>query len=412
MQFESLSSEMTTTQPGQPEVSIIIPARNEEASLASCLESLVGQTGVAFEIVVVNDHSADCTREIANSFADVKVMDAPTLPPGWTGKNNAVMAGAAQAKGEWLLFTDADTAHLPGSSAHALKEAKAGQAGLLSYSPEQIVSGFWETAVMPVIFAELAAHYRPSEVSDPHSPAAAANGQYILISREAYDAIGGHAAVADKILEDVELARAVKRSGGKILFRFGGDAVRTRMYRNFSQLREGWTKNLAILFPAPGRLAVCRLSEFLALVLSLALLIFFVASRQLLIAPLFLLGPVFTFRRIVRARLSLERKRPGCLRHSALLLLASALQAQSPKRPSDLEGQRIHRAPAEFSSRPLPEDCPKTLMKRLLFIFASSLLACAVEARAMSAAGSRIALGAFALQSSITEEPQFTSTRH
>jgi len=292
---------MTTTQPGQPEVSIIIPARNEEASLASCLESLVGQTGVAFEIIVVNDHSSDRTREIASSFPNVKVMNAPPLPPGWTGKNNASIAGVAQARGEWLLFTDADTVHLPGSLSRALNEAKAGQAALLSYSPEQVVSGFWERAVMPVIFAELAAHYRPSEVSNPNSPAAAANGQYILIRREAYDAVGGHVAVADKILEDVELARAVKRSGRKILFRFGGDAVRTRMYRSFSQLREGWTKNLAILFPAPARLAVWRLSEFLALVLSLALLIFFVASRQFLIAPFFLIGPVFTFRRIARA---------------------------------------------------------------------------------------------------------------
>jgi glycosyltransferase involved in cell wall biosynthesis len=292
---------MTTTQPVRPEASIIIPARNEEASLASCLESLLGQSGVAFEIIVVNDHSSDRTREIASSFPNVKVVDSAPLPRGWTGKNNAIVTGVPHARGEWLLFTDADTVHLPGSLARALNEAKAGQAALLSYSPEQVVSGFWERSVMPVIFAELAARYRPSEVSDPTSPAAAANGQYILITREAYDAVGGHAAVSDKILEDVELARLVKRSGRKILFRFGGDAVRTRMYRNFSQLREGWTKNLAILFPAPGRLAVWRLSEFVALVLSLALLIFFVASRQLLIAPLFLLGPVFTFRRIVRA---------------------------------------------------------------------------------------------------------------
>lgn len=289
------------TTPPIPEVSVIIPARNEEASLASCLESLVGQIGVVFEIIVVNDHSTDRTREIASSFQNVKVIDAAPLPPGWTGKNNAIIAGVPQARGEWLLFTDADTVHLPGSLARALHEAKVGQAALLSYSPEQVVSGFWETAVMPVIFAELAAQYRPSEVSDPNSPAAAANGQYILISREAYDAVGGHAVVADNILEDVELARAVKRSGRKMLFRFGGDVVRARMYRSFSQLREGWTKNLAILFPSPARLAAWRLSEFLALVLSLALLLLFVASRQFFVAPLFLIGPIFTLRRIARA---------------------------------------------------------------------------------------------------------------
>jgi Glycosyl transferase family 21 len=134
---------------------------------------------------------------------------------------------------------------------------------MLSYSPEQEVRGFWENAVMPVIFAELAATYRPALVSDPKSPAAAANGQYILIAREAYDAIGGHAAVSGSLLEDVALAKAVKASGRKIFFRFGGDAVRTRMYRSFAQLREGWTKNLALLFPAPVRLALLRLTEFL-----------------------------------------------------------------------------------------------------------------------------------------------------
>lgn len=295
---------MTTTQPPQAEVSIMIPARNEEASLASCLESLVSQTGVEFEIIVVDDHSTDLTREIASSFATVKVIDAAPLRPGWTGKNNALITAAREAKGQWFLFTDADTVHLPGSLMRALNEAKAGHAALLSYSPEQVVSGFWEKAVMPVIFAELAAQYRPSDVSDPNSAAAAANGQYILISREAYESAGGHAAIADKILEDVELARAVKRSGGKILFRFGGDAVRTRMYRSFSQLREGWTKNLGILFPAPGRLAFWRFSEFLAIIFSFALFIFFVASRQFLIAPLFLIGPAFTLRRIAHAHFS------------------------------------------------------------------------------------------------------------
>ncbi len=150
--------------------------------------------------------------------------------------------------------------------ARALAEAKLHNADLLSYSPEQIVETFAEKAIMPVIFAELASNFRPSQVSDPRSPAAAANGQYILITCEAYDAVGGHAAVANNLLEDVALARAVKRSGRKIFFRFAGDAVRTRMYRNFSQLREGWTKNLALLFPTPARLALLRLLEFVLII--------------------------------------------------------------------------------------------------------------------------------------------------
>jgi hypothetical protein len=171
-------------------------------------------------------------------------------------------AGARVATGEWLLFTDADTFHLPGSLARAVAEAIRRDASLLSYSPAQEVHGLWEKAVMPVIFAELAATYRPALVSDPGSPIAAANGQYMLIARTAYDAVGGHAAVSASLLEDVALARAVKASGRRIFFRYGGDAVRTRMYRSFSQLREGWTKNLALLFVSPARLALLRLTEF------------------------------------------------------------------------------------------------------------------------------------------------------
>jgi glycosyltransferase involved in cell wall biosynthesis len=245
----------TETRAAQPQISVIVPARNEEASLADCLQSLVSQTGVPFEIIVVDDHSTDRTREIAESFPGVRVIEAGPLPKGWTGKNNAVIAGARAAHGEWLLLTDADTAHLPGSLAAALREAQEDGAELLSYSPEQIAVTFWEMATLPVIFAELARQYSPSKVSNPSSPTAAANGQYILIRRDTYNAVGGHAAIAGNILEDVALARAVKSSGRKIRFRYAADRVRTRMYRSYSQLRDGWTKNLALLFPNPGWLA-------------------------------------------------------------------------------------------------------------------------------------------------------------
>jgi glycosyltransferase involved in cell wall biosynthesis len=226
----------------------------------------VAQAGVRFEVLVVDDGSTDRTRQIASSFPGVRVLDAGPLPAGWTGKNNAMAAGARLALGPWLLFTDADTVHLPGSLARSLAEAEHHGAALLSYSPEQEVEGFWEKAVMPVIFAELAATYSPSRVSDPRSSAAAANGQYLMIARDAYEAAGGHGAIAGSLLEDVALAQNVKASGRKIFFRYGGDAVRTRMYRSFAQLREGWTKNLALLFPHPVWLAGLRLAEFLLIV--------------------------------------------------------------------------------------------------------------------------------------------------
>jgi glycosyltransferase involved in cell wall biosynthesis len=252
--------------PVRPVVSVVVPARNEEACLGLCLQSLATQTGIPFEIIVVDDGSTDRTRKIAESFSGVRVVDPGPLPPNWTGKNHAMAAGAAVALGEWLLFTDADTVHKPGSLVRAVAEAQRQGVSLLSYSPEQEVHGFWEKAVMPVIFAELATAYPPQAVNDPASPIAAANGQYLMISREAYHAVGGHAAIAVDLLEDVALARLVKRSGRRIFFRYGADAVRTRMYRSFAQMKEGWTKNLALLFPSLLKLALVRSVEFVLIV--------------------------------------------------------------------------------------------------------------------------------------------------
>ncbi len=266
-----------------PQVSVIIPARNEEANLGACLDSFNDQDHLSFEIIVVNDHSTDRTREIAQSHPGVQVIDADPLLPGWTGKNNAIRTGLRLVRCPWILFTDADTVHLPGSLPRALDEAKNNRADLLSYSPEQIAVTFWEQATLPVVFAELATQYPPSKVSDPNSPEAAANGQYILVNREAYEAVGGHAAVAKDILEDVALARAFKKAGYKIRFRYAPDAVRTRMYRNYQQLREGWTKNLATLFPNPGWLVVKTL--FLWAIPLLGLLIPALAALGVLLLP-------------------------------------------------------------------------------------------------------------------------------
>ena len=295
----------TKTVTSLPVVSVIIPARNEEVCLGDCLQSIVSQTGVDFEVIVVDDHSIDRTREIADSFAadrgNVRLIEAGPPPEDWTGKNNAVTTGARQAQGNWLLFTDADTVHLPGSLARALAEARENQVDLLSYSPEQIAVTFWEMAVLPVVFAELARQYPLAKVSDPNSPEAAANGQYILVQREAYDAVGGHAAIAGDILEDVALARAVKSSGHKIRFRYAADAVRTRMYRNYQQLRDGWTKNLALLFPNPGRLAIETIALWLACVIAVVPAVALVSVRWSTILVVFV---CVSYMRIKRANFS------------------------------------------------------------------------------------------------------------
>jgi GT2 family glycosyltransferase len=172
-----------------------------------------------------------------------------------------------QSSGEWLLFTDADPEHLPDSLAASLAEARKADAAMLSYSPEQQLSGVLQRLVMPLVFGELAANYRPREVSDPKSAVAAANGQYILIRRDVYDRVGGHRAVASDLLEDVALARNVKKSGARIMFRLGVGRVRAHMYSNAQEMQRGWTKNLSLLFPDALRLAIQRMFEFFALLL-------------------------------------------------------------------------------------------------------------------------------------------------
>ena len=267
-----------------PRVSVIVPARNEEASLGACLGSLRAQSGVDFEIIVVDDQSIDSTRKVAESFNGVKVISTGELPPGWSGKCNAVYTGAKLAQGDWLLFTDADTAHQPGSLARSLEEARREGVALLSYSPEQEVRGLLQWAVMPAIFAELALSYPPREVCDPASQVAAANGQYLLISRAVYDSVGGHQAVASSLLEDLDLATLVKAAGHRIRLRHGKGQVRTRMYRDTRSLLEGWTKNLALLFPHALGLALRRMGEFTAIVAGVAIAAWAVTQRHELLS--------------------------------------------------------------------------------------------------------------------------------
>ena len=255
------------------ELSVIIAARNEEESLPACLASLVGQSeegfapGVEWELIVVNDDSSDRTREIAASYPDVIVIDAPPLDlssrGGFTGKNNACWAGAQIARGRHLLFTDADTVHEPRDLLRALREAEKYKAALLSYSPRQIVSGFWQHALMPLVFSELASVYPPKQVNDPQRRLAAANGQFILVERDAYFSVGGHRAVGTQVLEDVALAHNIKRGPRVIRFRYAPDALSARMYRTTAAMVEGWTKNFALLFPRPIYLACWRVLDIL-----------------------------------------------------------------------------------------------------------------------------------------------------
>jgi len=252
-------------------LSVIVPARNEADVLRPCLESLLAQSEPGFaivedwELLLVDDGSTDATRSIALDLAHVTVLDAEPLNPGWTGKANAVWTAAGKSQGEWLLFTDADTIHTLGNLQRAMHEAQHAGVAMLSYSPRQVVTGFWQSALMPLIFSELAFVYPPDKVSDPASRVAAANGQFLMVQRAAYFKVGGHSAVAGSLLEDVDLALLLKRRKFPIRFRYAPDALSTRMYRSFGAMTEGWTKNLARLFPSPLMMAGLRALDFLLL---------------------------------------------------------------------------------------------------------------------------------------------------
>jgi glycosyltransferase involved in cell wall biosynthesis len=254
------------------ELTVIVPARNEEDCLVACLNSLVQQSDQVFalgrnwELIVVDDQSTDRTAEIARSIPGVTVMRANKMEKGWTGKANAIWTAARRARGRWLLFTDADTVHEPGDLHRAMHEAARYKVGMLSYSPRQIVNGFVQRTLMPLIFCELAVAYPPAKVSDPNQRIAAANGQFLLVEREAYRRLGGHKAVADRVLEDVELANLAKRRKIGLRFRYAEDAVATQMYRTTSAMIEGWSKNLVLLFNNALFLAAWRVLDIALLI--------------------------------------------------------------------------------------------------------------------------------------------------
>lgn len=270
-------SQVCPTEHPLPQISAIIPARNEEATIEAAVRSLAQQEEIG-EIIVVNDHSTDRTGEIAARLAEeipgLLVLNADGLPNGWVGKNNAVWLGAQAAKFEWLLFTDADTVHFAGSARRALADAAANDAALVSYSPEQITGSFAEKALIPFIYCRLARKFDYARVNDPALPDAAANGQFLMIRRDAYDAIGGHRAVAGEILEDVALGRRSKRAGYRLHFASGEGIARTRMYRSFAAMWHGWTKNLYLLLGGKGE-DVAR--ELLSTLPWLAILLFVAA---------------------------------------------------------------------------------------------------------------------------------------
>ncbi|MFH1764476.1 MAG: glycosyltransferase [Gemmatimonadota bacterium] len=234
-----------------PFVSIIVPARNEEANIGECVSSLAALDYPAFELLVVDDESSDRTAEIVEGLSNgsasaVRLIKGSPLPDGWFGKPWACWQGAGTARGDLLLFTDADTVHAPGLLSQAVRGLREEEADVFTLIGRQVMGSFWEQLLQPQFFMLLAARFpRAGTQRKPHQwRHAIANGQYLLFRREVYEASGGHRAVAGEVVEDMRLAQLLVRGGWKLVVR-GTEGLQTRMYRSLGDLVEGWSKNVA-----------------------------------------------------------------------------------------------------------------------------------------------------------------------
>ncbi len=229
-----------------PLVSVIIPARNEYPDLGTCLDGLAAQTYPSLEILVVDGGSTDGTRELVEARAPrVVLIDEPPLPDGWVGKSWASWTGAHAARGQFLLFLDADTRPAPEAVETAVDWAQNDHADLVTFASRIEMVGVWEKIVMPFYVQMVLTYFRTPRVNLPDSRAAMANGQFLLVRRGAYDQVGGHEAIRDRVLEDVALAERFRSAGKTLRVGWTPELVTTRMYRNSTEMYEGLLKTVS-----------------------------------------------------------------------------------------------------------------------------------------------------------------------
>jgi len=237
---------------------------------------LLAQTYSNFEIIVLDDRSTDSTTEILRYYAaqngNLKVINGSNLPSGWAGKPHALIQAAAAARGEWLCFVDADTFVTLDALAAVYAKATETKADLFTIMTRQILLTFWERTVLPLVMLALSVGFSPSKVNEPNRKDAIANGQFILIRRNVYEAVGGHEAIKSSIVEDKDLAVLVKCKGYRLVVADGRQVASTRMYTSLAEMWEGWTKNIYLgLRDDRGLLLLGVFGAFLAFTAALLL---------------------------------------------------------------------------------------------------------------------------------------------
>jgi chlorobactene glucosyltransferase len=259
-----------------PLLSVCVPARNEERNIRACVEAILRQDYPNFEVIVLEDRSTDGTGAILHSLASqngkLKVIGGSDLPKGWAGKPHALFQASATARGDWLCFVDADTLLSPTTLSSCYVKAIETKADMFTIMTFQVMGSFWEKVVMPIVMTALSVGFSPRKVNDPKSKDAIANGQFILIKRSVYDAIGGHESVRDQIVEDKAISEKVKWNGYRLIVANGYSIVKTRMYTSLPEMWEGWTKNIYLgLSDRPSLMLLGAFGAFILLVAALFL---------------------------------------------------------------------------------------------------------------------------------------------
>lgn len=246
----SLDEESADPPADAPLVSVIIPARDEEANIERCLRSVLATSWPRLEVIVVDDHSRDATAAIAARIAGAdsraRVVTAPDLPPGWFGKPWACQAGAHAARGDILCFVDADTTHAPDLLTRTVNAMRSRGAGMVTVAGTQEMGSFWETVLQAQMFTMLTMRYGGTETVNRsrHRWDKIANGQFIAITRAAYDVSGGHESVRDRVAEDLMLAQRLFTAGQRTALVLGTAQLSTRMYTSLGGIVRGWRKNV------------------------------------------------------------------------------------------------------------------------------------------------------------------------
>lgn len=230
----------------QVQVSVIVPCRNEARNLPILLPSLMAQDYPHVEFIFLDDRSTDDTlrllQEAAARYPRIKVLQGKPLPPGWTGKNHAMHQCAQAASGEWLLFSDADTEHLKHSVSSSLRYALERKLDLLTLSARCVCKSFGEHLVQPMGIGCFAVWFKLEDVNDPNSSVPLACGQYLLVRKRVFEAVGGAERIKDAVTEDLALFKNVKAAGYRCELAIGAHIFATRMYQSFGESWVGWRR--------------------------------------------------------------------------------------------------------------------------------------------------------------------------